>query len=538
MALRFNTAFRHDNGMLERRRSVIAARYCRGSFLFDLLATVPWSRIVVDGAGRTAYVSDRYRVPVLPMFRALRLAWMPRLREYLGKGAQRLDVNQGFARLAYIAVLQLVITHTLGCIWYIIGKCDVASRDAREDVICVSSFGLDDDLAYFAASGADGYSSRCTWLELYDMRRGTNVEKYVAAVYWAFSTLTTVGYGDIKASTNDERRFAMIVMLTGVSWYAYIVSTTSSIMATFEWESNRIRERMLKVSGFLRENKLPEDLSRQMVRFYNHFYSSNTWKMASYDGSELLQVMPPTLRCDVILYVERDLIAKIPFLDNKCGAFIADLVVMLQPCSVSAGEYVIREGTIANEMFFLVKGKAVVLAKGAKVHAFNAGSYFGEVGCIRGAVRTASIKAIMRSELQTLHKSSLLSLIEEYPDTRDELNITADARTADTVQVMAKSPGPKPGVSRQTSGRKQSICSPGLARQTSDRSYKAPPADAAPGGDAVTTRHLKDMVKRELAASRTEIAALVRAVVARELDAQNSDAGPLSPAARPRVVAS
>ena len=41
MALRFNTAFRHDNGMLERRRSVIAARYCRGSFLFDLLATVP-----------------------------------------------------------------------------------------------------------------------------------------------------------------------------------------------------------------------------------------------------------------------------------------------------------------------------------------------------------------------------------------------------------------------------------------------------------------------------------------------------------------
>ena len=231
-----------------------------------------------------------------------------------------------------------------------------------------------------------------------------------------------VGYGDIKASTNDERRFAMVVMMTGVSWYAYIVSTTSSIMATFEWESNRIRERMLKVSGFLRENRLPDRLARQMVGFYDHFYSSNTWKMCSFDGSELLQVMPPALRCEVILHVERDLIAKIPFLDNKCGAFVADLVVMLQPCGVSAGEYVIREGTIANEMFFLVKGKAVVLAKGAKVHAFNAGSYFGEVGCIRGAVRTASIKAIMRSELQTLHKSSLLSLIEEYPDTRDELD--------------------------------------------------------------------------------------------------------------------
>ncbi|KAH8077524.1 voltage-gated potassium channel [Aureococcus anophagefferens] len=132
----------------------------------------------------------------------------------------------------------------------------------------------------------------------------------------------------------------------------------------------------------------------------------------------------------------------------------------------------------------------------------------------------------MRSELQTLHKSSLLSLIEEYPDTRDELNITADARTADTVQVMAKSPGPKPGVSRQTSGRKQSICSPGLARRPPTGATRRR-RDAAPGGDAVTT-HLKDMVKRELAASRTEIAALVRAVVARELDAQGRTRDPSS----------
>ena len=106
----------------------------------------------------------------------------------------------------------------------------------------------------------------------------------------------------------------MLVMLTGVSWYAYIVSTTSSIMATFEYESTRHRERMLKVHGFLRENKLPDALARKMTSFYTHFYASNTWKMAAFDGTELLSVMPPALRCEVILYVERDLIARIPFL--------------------------------------------------------------------------------------------------------------------------------------------------------------------------------------------------------------------------------
>lgn len=148
----------------------------------------------------------------------------------------------------------------------------------------------------------------------------------------------------------------MAVMLTGVSWYAYIVSTTASIMATFEWESTRVRERMAQVFGFLREHRLPDPLARKVTTFYSQYYGSNTWKMSAFDGAELLGAMPPALRCDVILYVERDLIAKIPFLQEKHAAFVADLVVTLQPCTASAGEYVIREGTVANEMFFLTKG--------------------------------------------------------------------------------------------------------------------------------------------------------------------------------------
>lgn len=34
--------------------------------------------------------------------------------------------------------------------------------------------------------------------------------QYVASMYWAFTTLTTVGYGDISAKTVAERIYAII----------------------------------------------------------------------------------------------------------------------------------------------------------------------------------------------------------------------------------------------------------------------------------------------------------------------------------------
>jgi hypothetical protein len=37
------------------------------------------------------------------------------------------------------------------------------------------------------------------------------VERYIAAVYWAMATLTTVGYGDVHAVSYSEIIFATMV---------------------------------------------------------------------------------------------------------------------------------------------------------------------------------------------------------------------------------------------------------------------------------------------------------------------------------------
>jgi hypothetical protein len=47
---------------------------------------------------------------------------------------------------------------------------------------------------------------------------------YPVAVYWAITTLTTVGYGDVTARTTDELSFSLVWMFFGIIFYTCIIS--------------------------------------------------------------------------------------------------------------------------------------------------------------------------------------------------------------------------------------------------------------------------------------------------------------------------
>ena len=61
------------------------------------------------------------------------------------------------------------------------------------------------------------------------------------------------------------------------------------------------------------------------------------------------------------------------------------------------------------------------------------GCYFGEIGCLMGGIRRASIKAESVCELQALSRRNLNVLLSEYPDVADELKQVAKNR-ANTVK--------------------------------------------------------------------------------------------------------
>lgn len=52
---------------------------------------------------------------------------------------------------------------------------------------------------------------------------------YVAAFSWAFTTITTVGYGDIYPVSDPEKIVAMFNMVAACGVFAYIVGTVGSL---------------------------------------------------------------------------------------------------------------------------------------------------------------------------------------------------------------------------------------------------------------------------------------------------------------------
>lgn len=129
-------------------------------------------------------------IGLLKTARLLRLVRVVRKLDYYSE--------YGAAVLCLLMLAFALIAHWLACIWYAIGNIE------RKDPTVhgwLDRLALDTNQPYNDSRGASSGPSQQS--------------RYVTALYFTLSSLTSVGFGNVSPNTNAEKIFSICVMLVG-----------------------------------------------------------------------------------------------------------------------------------------------------------------------------------------------------------------------------------------------------------------------------------------------------------------------------------
>lgn len=262
------------------------------------------------------------------------------------------------------------------------------------------------------------------------------------AMWWAVVTLATVGYGDVVPITVLGKLVASVTALMGLVMLALPVG----IIATAFSEVIHRRDFVV------------------------------TWGM----------------------------IARVPLFSDLGAEEVAQIMRLLRSQMVEAGEIIVRRGDVGHAMYFIASGRVEIELPTGK-HAFlGDGQFFGEMAVLKSTRRSATVRAVARTQLLVLDARDLRQLMASRPDIGDRIHEVArvraeeqkasmppaadpvaEARAAETAPFPGADPA-KPRGKRVTDGSQlRGRRRRGAPADLDDVLAKAFPAEGAVTGEAV-----------------------------------------------------
>lgn len=105
-----------------------------------------------------------------------------------------------------------------------------------------------------------------SWVHQINMSEYSLFEIYITCVYFAYSTVSGVGYGDINPSDN-LRLPAIVCMLIGTGLSAYLIGALNAIFNRVNIISKEMKLKSLHINQFLTHHKIPISLKAEILSY-------------------------------------------------------------------------------------------------------------------------------------------------------------------------------------------------------------------------------------------------------------------------------
>lgn len=389
--VRFHLGYVEQGEYVDDKERIIQ-RYRDGAMKGHLAASLPLdivARLLIPGAS-----------PMLLGF--LRLPRLLRINQsfsVFGRWEDKAGISTFIIRMLSLAVLIFFFTHWIACLWFFIGELEIQLGSQ-------------------------------SWLSESVLAEASTVRRYIVTFYWILSVLTIGESGDlnleIQPTTPIEGAFTLLIVFLGVSMFAYIIGNVSSLVLSLDSAQTKYREKLDQLKIYLRRNKVPQNVQEEIVNYYQYRWQVNR----DTDEIDVVEELPASLRAKVYLHLHKEIIEKVPLFEGASAQLIEDIVMALQSDILPPNTYVIQEGHLGHEMYFLQRGEVQAFSqKTGKVYRnMGAGTFFGEIALVYSSRRTAAIKTLSYCELFVLYKKDFDRVLDNYPEFAEEVKRIAAER--------------------------------------------------------------------------------------------------------------
>ncbi|XP_059615567.1 potassium voltage-gated channel subfamily H member 6 [Phlebotomus argentipes] len=389
--INFRTTFVNGQDEVVSHPGRIAVHYLSGWFLIDLVAAIPFDLLLVGSDTDELGLDKDETTTLIGLLKTARLLRLVRVARKIDRYSE-----YGAAVLVLLMATFALIAHWLACIWYAIGN--------AERPILKAKIGWLDSLAsdsqeYYFPNGTGGPSIK---------------SRYVTALYFTFTSLTSVGFGNVAPNTDAEKIFTICVMLVGSLMYASIFGNVSAIIQRLYSGTARYHTQMLRVREFIRFHQIPNPLRQRLQEYFQHAWTYTN----GIDMNSVLKGFPECLQADICLHLNRNLLTNCSAFEGASPGCLRALSLKFKTTHAPPGDTLVHKGDVLTSLYFIARGSIEILKDDVVMAILSKDDIFGENPCAHPTLgkSNSNVRALTYCDLHKIHREDLLDVLELYPE--------------------------------------------------------------------------------------------------------------------------
>ncbi|XP_058621563.1 potassium voltage-gated channel subfamily H member 2 isoform X3 [Onychostoma macrolepis] len=407
--INFRTTYVNANDEVVSHPLRIAVHYFKGWFLIDMVAAIPFD-LLIDRTGEEMGAEPTQQTTLIGLLKTARLLRLVRVARKLDRYSE-----YGAAVLFLLMCTFALIAHWLACIWYAIGNVE-----QNRSIGWLHALGVDLGKPHNSSIKGSGPSIK---------------DKYVTALYFTFSSLTSVGFGNVSPNTNSEKIFSICVMLIGSLMYASIFGNVSAIIQRLYSGTARYHTQMLRVREFIRFHQIPNPLRQRLEEYFQHAWSYTN----GIDMNAVLKGFPECLQADICLHLNRTLLQNCKAFKGSSKGCLRALAMKFKTTHAPPGDTLVHAGDVLTALYFISRGSIEILRGDVVVAILGKNDIFGEPINLyaRPGKSNADVRALTYCDLHKIHREDVLEVLDMYPEFSDHfwsnLEITFNLRDTNMI---------------------------------------------------------------------------------------------------------